>query len=609
MEAASQTEPRAGRPADTRGRTRRYELAVVLIAAAVFLTGVISPPSLMDDMDSVQAQIARTMLDSGDWVTARLNGIVYLEKAPLKYWMIAASYVVFGVKDWAARLPLALSCVALCWLTFRIGRWAFSERAGMWAGIVLGTSTGLWLFTRVLITEAFLTLAITVAIYAFLRALEPDELHPRWWAWLVSAALAAGILFKGLTGVVFPLGAGFFYLLFTKRLFVRETWRRLHPFSGIAIFLAIAAPWHVLATLRNPPYLDFTLHAERGDYRGFFWFYFMNEHVLRYLNLRYPRDYNTVPRLQFWLSHLLWLFPWSALLPALAKLSYRPADRAGRTRFMALIWAAVVLVFFSFSTTQEYYTMPIYPALALLIACAIEKGTRWVQVELRVVGTLAACAAVVLIALLTTVWNTPAPGDIAEALTKQSGDVYTLSLGHMQDLTLRSMAYLKAPIAIAALAFITGAIGGWWLKRERGLLALALMMIMFLQAARLALIAFDPYLSSRPLADALVRAPKGRLIVDNQYYAFSSVFFYANRTALLLNGRVNNLEYGSYAPRAPRVFITDADLPPIWSSPERWYLTAEGPRVPALERLVGKENLHVAAAAGGKYLFTNAPLY
>src|SRR5216684_2575902 len=109
----------------------RYELIVVLVAAAIFFGCVPSPPSLMDDVDAVQAQIARNMLDSGDWVTARLDGIKYLEKSPLKYWLIGISYKILGVHDWAARLPVALSAVLLCWLGFRIGCWAFSLRAGL----------------------------------------------------------------------------------------------------------------------------------------------------------------------------------------------------------------------------------------------------------------------------------------------------------------------------------------------------------------------------------------------------------------------------------------------------------------------------------------------
>ena len=100
---------------------------VLAIAAAIFLGCINSPPHLMDDVDAVQAQIARNMLQSGDWVTARLNGIAYLEKSPLGYWLIASSYLIFGVHDWAARLPLALAVIALCWVTSLFGRWAFGH--------------------------------------------------------------------------------------------------------------------------------------------------------------------------------------------------------------------------------------------------------------------------------------------------------------------------------------------------------------------------------------------------------------------------------------------------------------------------------------------------
>src|SRR5207302_3178975 len=126
---------------------------VVLVASLVFLLNITSPPRLMDDVDAVQAQIARNMLTSGDWVTARLDGIAYLEKSPLIYWMMAVSYQLFGVHDWSARLPVALSAVALCWLTYRIGVWAFSVRAGMYAGLTLATCVGLFLFTRIQIPD------------------------------------------------------------------------------------------------------------------------------------------------------------------------------------------------------------------------------------------------------------------------------------------------------------------------------------------------------------------------------------------------------------------------------------------------------------------------
>jgi 4-amino-4-deoxy-L-arabinose transferase-like glycosyltransferase len=561
----------------------------------------------MDDVDAVQAQIARNMLDSGNWVTAHLDGIRYLEKAPLKYWMIAVSYRIFGVHDWAARLPLALSTGLLAWVTARFGAWAFSRRVGMYAGLAIATSVGVFLFTRFLIPDVILTLMITLAIWSLLRALEEQEPRPRLWAMIFWASMAVGLLLKGLIAAVFPVGAALVYLAVTKQLLVRHTWQRLRPFSGILLLLVIAAPWHILATLQNPPYLDFTLHSERGSYRGFFWFYFFNEHILRFLNRRYPRDYNTVPRLWFWLFHLLWLFPWSVYFPAVARLRFRGADRASRTRLMALCWTGFILAFFTFSTTQEYYSMPCYPALALLLASAITAGDRLVRIGSRVAAVIAALAFVAIAGILFAVRGLPTPGDISVALNQQTDiySAYTLSLGHMADLTLPAFAYLRLPLAVAGIAFLVGAIGAWRFQGQRVVASLALMMVLFFHAARIAQAVFDPYMGSRALAEALVKAPPGELIVDNQYYTFSSVFFYANRTALLLNGRVTNLEYGSYAPGAPDIFLDDPKFAQLWSRPERYYLVAEGPQLPRLEALVGKAALHVVKESGGKYLFTN----
>jgi len=580
---------------------RRHELIVLGLAAVIFLGCVAPPPHLMDDVDAVQAQIARNMLDSGDWVTARLDGVAYLEKSPLIYWMIAVSYILFGVHDWAARLPIALSIVALCWLVTRIGRWAFGGRAGLYAGLALTASTGLWLFTRVLIPDVVLTLTIALALWAMLRALEDGEPHPRAWALTMWAAIAAGLLLKGLIAAVFPAGAAFFYFL-TGREWGRL--RRLEWIWGPLLALAIAAPWHVRATRRNPPYLAFTMHSGPGEYRGFFWFYFFNEHILRFLNLRYPRDYATMARWWFWLSQLVWLFPFSVFLPAVGALSYRGPDRASRLRRLCLCWAAFVMAFFTLSTTQEYYSMPAYPAFALLLGGAMASDHRWLKPGSLIVGVLVLLAGVGALGLLIAVWNTPAPGDIAHSLT-QNPELYTLSLGHVGDLTIKSFAYLKLPLAIAAIAFAVGAFGALRYRAAKTFALLAVMMVILLHAARIAMQAFDPYLGSYPLAAALKAEPPGRVVIDDPYYEFSSIFFYTNTTALLLNGRVNNLEYGSYAPGAPHVFIADADFPAVWRDPARTYLLAEGPRVPPLERLVGKPALHLIKESGGKFLFSN----
>ena len=179
----------------------------LLFAAAVFLGCIISPPSLMDDVDAVQAQIARNMLDSGDWVTARLDGVAYLEKSPLKYWMIAISFKIFGVHDWAARLPMALVavCAVLADGAHRTpGR--SPPRPDCMPGLALSTCIGLFLFTRILIPDVILTLTITLAMWAFLRALDADERRPRLWAAVMAASIGTGLLLKGLIAAVFPDG-------------------------------------------------------------------------------------------------------------------------------------------------------------------------------------------------------------------------------------------------------------------------------------------------------------------------------------------------------------------------------------------------------------------
>jgi 4-amino-4-deoxy-L-arabinose transferase-like glycosyltransferase len=582
-------------------------LALLLIAASVYLIGIISPPSLSDDVDSVQAQIARNMLTTGDYVTARLDGIAYLEKPPLIYWMIAGSYKVFGVHDWAARIPVSVFCVGLVLLTAAFGIWAFGRKIGFYAGLVMSTCVGLYLFTRVLIPDVILTFTIALSMWALLRVTDEQEEYPRAWALILAASLGVGLLLKSLIGVVFPLGAGLIYLFLTKQLFSARTWKRLHPFSGLAVILLIAVPWHVLATLRNPPYFSLSMHSGPGEYHGFLWFFFINEQLLRFLNLRYPRDYNTVPVVYFWLFHLIWLFPWSVYFPAVAKLSFRPLDRAGRTRLLALCWIGVILVFFTFSTTQEYYSMPAYPAMALLLGCAMAADTKWIRRGTAVLTIVAACAAAASITILVLDRNVPTPGDIFNALTSHPS-AYTLSLGHMEDLTLQSFAYLRRPLLLAAIAFVIGAVGTFRAGPKRAFVCATLMMVLFFQAAQLALVVFDPYMSSRPLAEALLKAPEGKLIVDKHYYAYSSIFFYMDRTALLLNGRVLNLSYGADAPNAPNVFIDDAKLKELWATPDRYYLVVGHVALPRIEGAVGRERLNVVAESGGKYVFTNLPL-
>lgn len=250
--------------------------------------------------------------------------------------------------------------------------------------------------------------------------------------------------------------------------------------------------------------------------------------------------------------------------------------------------------------------MPCYPAFALLLGSAMAAEGKWVNRGTRFLGIVASLAALACIVIVFLVRNVPTPGDISGALSRNPS-VYSLSLGHMLDLTLNSFAYLRFPLYLAAGAFLIGAVANLRWLGSRAFLLTGVMMVVFFHAAREALIVFDPYLSSRPLADALISQPPGRLIVQGHFYPFSSVPFYTGLDPLLLNGKRHNLEYGAAAPGAPHVFLTDSDFNAIWTGPDRYYLVATQSEAERIEQLVGKENFETVSSSGGKLLLRNQP--
>src|ERR1700726_3611340 len=398
-------------------------LAVVF--AAVFLGSLFSPP-LLDDADSTHAEAAREMFVTGDYVTLHVNGVRYLEKAPLPYWMVAFCYQIFGVNEFASRLPMALSVLLLGVLAVVWGRRAFGERAGIYAGLMVYTSAGVFLFTRVLIPDVLLSLLIVASLYFFLTALESDERTWRWYAGY--ACMALGVLTKGLIALAFPGGAAFLYLAVTGEW---RRWREFRLASGLTLFVLIAAPWHILAGLRNT--------GGQGGH-GFFWFYFVNEHFLRFLGKRYPRDYNKLPWALYWSLHLVWLFPWSLYLPAAIRTTIdvrkkRNDNFAARTRLLCWILAGLVLVFFAISTNQEYYTFPAYLPLLILIAdgvaqceraeCAGDGRAGWLGGSAGILAGIGVVASAMLIAGLWQSQSLPFEPDIGRLLSQQDTNAYT----------------------------------------------------------------------------------------------------------------------------------------------------------------------------------------
>jgi 4-amino-4-deoxy-L-arabinose transferase-like glycosyltransferase len=584
--------------------------AIFLLWLAIFVPGL-PHPSLFDDADGAHAEAGREMLTLHDWVTLHENGIRYLEKAPLPYWAMAVSFRLFGVSESSARLAQGLGVLLLAFLLVRMGRRFLSAEAGLWAAVVCITSFGPYLFTRILIPDLLVGLWIGLGLYFFLQGWQ--EQRPSLWScWGLAAIVALNVLTKGLIGLVFPCAIIFVFLLLAGDL---RHLLKMRLVSSTFVFLLVAAPWHILAALRNPP---------AGQAKGFLWFYFVNEHFLRYVGKRYPVDYGTFPLVLFWGMILVWLLPWSAFLPQAIRQVRLCLLRTAETRkspeaalLLFFVWAIVILLFFSFSTRQEYYLAPALPALALILGnwLARESESAYGS-DLARSGRISATVFLVVGLLISAVTLTlalishpPQPGMELADLLRRNTDAYVLSLGHFLDLTGSAMCLFRGPLLGTAIAFLFGS-GLNWLLRRRGLpraanWALALMMIMFIECAHIALGVFAPVLGSKPLAMAIQRElqPSDQIVCDGEYANASSVNFYTGRQMLIFNGRINGLWYGSLFPDAAPIFIDDAQLAHAWTGRDRIYFVTGGDDRRAYLEKLGPT--YALAKSGGKFVFTN----
>ena len=590
-------------------------LVLIGLWAVIYMTGL-SHPALLDDADTVHAEAAREMLQRHDWVTLYVNGIRYLEKAPLMYWGVATSYTLFGVSEWSTRFPLMLGVLAMILSTYGLGRWALGSEGGFDSGLVLASALGPYLFTRFLIPDVAVGLWLTLTFWLFLVSLEQPKVEQaqpaRWTCWGLAAVCALNVLTKGLIGLVFPVGASGLYLLLTGNL---RHLLKLRLVSSAVVFFAIAAPWHILAALRNPA---------QGNVRGFLWFYFVNEHILRFLNRRVPRDYDTVPLLLYWALLVLWLIPWTVFLPqSLQEVPRRWRDfrtqmsRRQRAYLLFFLWTLVIVGFFSLSTRQEYYTIPAIPAMALLVggwlqkertSAADSRERRSGRISSAVLLAAGIVIAVVGFALLAFS-KPPDPGtDLSDLLRKHPQD-YALSFGHFLDLTPQAMGAFRLPLLGFSLAFLLGTLANWILRRRgragAGNVALVAMMVVVLACVRIAFGIFSPILSSKDLAMA-IRAqyrPGDRIVVIGLYENASTLNFYTGIPLHSLRAPGGNMWYGTQFPGAPRVFETQASFVEMWNGPQRVFLWAEEDDPPALHGL----KKYMVARRGGKIIFSNQP--
>jgi len=688
-------------------RLKLYEpVALVLLTAAIFIGAAFSPPALLDDADSTHAEVAREMAQTGDWAALKMDGIHYYEKDPLMYWMVAACFDVLGPTELAGRLPIAFSVILAVLGVWALGGKMFGGRAGFYGGLALATSVGSFLFTRILIPDMMIAGLLTWALFFFVSGLESENSESRLYLGFYAAAGLA-FLAKGMIGAVFPFTIVFLFLLVTRQIRVLA---RMRLAAGLAVFVAIALPWSLISALRNP---------------GFLWFHYVNEQVYRYLGRRYPKDYDTVPLPIFYALHLLWIFPWVAFLPS--AITYIPRrlselDRGQKMTMLVMLWILVIVGFFSFSTRQEYYTLPALPALAILcgrvlfdleqklnpdsekIECgaprsnparlasryhaetscesppsqirrdtprlrreiawflsrrraaqrsrgeerlgrrlypgvtaslpdsrtilesgfrtsgasdeAEDRQERWFfgaamsgQRILLGIGLASLAASIVVLLVIRGV---SLNGDISSALTRNP-QYYALSLGHIFDLTPASFAALRAPVLGAGLALGLGTLISFLCFRRKAIMASAAALVMMMGAlffyAHSSMRVFEPYLSSKPLADDILRELKpGELIVVNGLYESASTLnFYTHEPLYVLNHRNGNLWFGSYLADAPPRFFDDKGFRDAWKGENRIYLDTDSSEVDSMKQLLAPLPVYGFARAGNKVILSNCP--
>jgi 4-amino-4-deoxy-L-arabinose transferase-like glycosyltransferase len=693
---------------------------VILVATWLILqvSGLFTP-GLLDDVDSVYIEIAREMLRRHDFVTPYINGIRFFDKPPLMYWMAAGSMHLFGIHDWAARIPLALAVLALLLTVYALGIRLFSEvspaanpdRGGFYAALAVATSVGPYLYTRFYIPDILLALWMTLAVHLFLLALDrlnfiPTQDHatnpqtrvarPLWLhtkgglperkreplsstnhestsiptaegepaksalipCLTFAAVMALNVLTKGLIGLIFPIGFVFLYLAITKQLHLLL---KLHPIKSTLTFLAIAAPWHILAAIRNPA---ISLPAGLGlpAIGGWAWFYLYNEHIARFLSKRIPHDYGLTPIWLFWLYLVLWIMPWAAFLPPavtrlIRSLRHRQAfvtahnatespeiivnrqqtiintfRRNRQSAVVLLLWAAVVLGFFSISNRQEYYSLPAIPALALMVGGLLARADHFttgggneseaprapllaLQWHLYILVPIATFIAIVCGYFALTAHPPPAGTDIVSVLTMAgSTEAYNLSLSHVTDLTAAAMGFFRGPLVVTSVGMLCLGIGSYLMRRAKHTyaanLVLAASMTLILLAAHEGLVRFYPIIGSKGLALAINEAqrtqpqPNDLIIIDGELTSGSTLIFYTGQQVHLIDGRVNGLWYGSFWPDSPHIFETEDSLRQLWASPRRIFLFTYNSTARARE-LSQYGMTHTLASAGGKTVLTN----
>ena len=468
----------------------------LLVAFAIAWFYVLGVRALVPPDEGRYAEMAREMFASGDWITTRLNGIKYFEKPPLQTWMNALTFTLFGLGDWQARLWTGLCGFGGVLLTGYTGARVFNARVGFYAALVLG-SCFFWVVSgQADSLDMSLSAMMTISLCALLLAQRDGASAAEQRNWMLAcwAGMALAVLAKGLIGLMLPGGILVVYTLVTRDW---RLWTRLHLGKGLLLFVAIGAPWFVLVAIRNPEQPHF---------------FFVHEHWDRFFKTEHHRENVWYT---FFVLTLVGIMPWLGVLGQALRLGTRRETGHFRPLLMLLVWAVFILLFFTKSNSKlPGYILPIFPALALLVANHLETGSRRCRELTAMLGIVVGIALLACVPFLTRLMKVQ-PGELALV---QASEPWILAGGFVM-------------LVGGALALLYAR----QFKRDLFVLALA---ISSFTATEMLLAGFAPY-SKQRAALAMVPTLKAELTPTTKFYSVGiyeqSLTFYLRRTVTLVD--------------------------------------------------------------------------
>jgi len=501
---------------------------------------------LLNNNEGLYASIGQAMLQTGNYSIPHLNGVPYIEKPPLLYWLSAISYAVFGVHEFSARFWPATAGLVTCLTVYGFGCRLQKKQLGLMGAWILATSIGFIIFSRTVFFDGLLTCFLTLAFVSFYFFYTTEQRKYLRWSY---TCLALAVLTKGLVaGVLFALVILVFLSL--EYALIRF-WKKLFDPLALLLFIGIALPWHVWASIQEP---------------GFAWFYIINEHMLRFLNLREPQDYYRGSFFYYLPRLAAYFMPWTLLLGAVFirnPVSAGVNTQASSLRKFLWCWFLVPLVFFSFSHAKaNYYMMLGMPALAFSVAIGLDRaimqrGNKWLW------GGLVGSSLI----------NPLILGVLIFFFVPQQG----VTFNYFAPLTWVGMVVLLISIGVFGYSFLRSVYAGALIAV--GATSLGLLMILISVAAD-----NERYFSSKPLASMILKEHVDTVYLYQDFEMLSSLAFYLNRPLVMVDSKSSDLWYGQQV--NPKVFLDIDQFKAQLKSTQRIYVIARRHNAPNVQKIL-----------------------